>query len=800
MLLFLDIETTGLSHEIADIFELSAARFDGEKVIATFDELIRPSEEDFEIPPQIRRLCRITKDDLILKPQLKVIRTKFLQEFLHEDDIIVGHNISFDTEFLRAKGFEFSNKEIDTYPLSTILLPDEESYSLEILTQKYELPHEGAHRAMSDVLANIELWKLLSTKYVLGTSEPTREKDRALLQKTSWSGKIFFFEARMFFEEEKHLQMARISEKKSCFFPLQKTEKEEVFQKEVASVFEKGKKSIWEISPRFPSDPFFLATESAVSFSSKHHVPVGIVFSPRMKPRIRDLLSYFSEKFPHMSFVEFSLPEMKMCESRVQKFLEKPEYTDLEAIVGLKVLRNLERGESSLPLLKREEWSVSPEIRDTIHVDCSDSCPGKQFLPEKLVGKYDIFFIPQKLLREYHGKYILLEGAEYLEDILTLLSEIRVSSEETLSLSSLFSEDIREKIRFTFELLGGFLRKRAGENEYAVEIDVDAGIRKEKDWNEFFEVFSEILEEIDQSNAPSSLIKAITLWRDFFGENHRANELQFFRLLPENSIECYRNSISLDFAWEDFSKKHPCFLLFGEHFSKNVREEWVLPFSLPAEIEKKMIFLGEKPSPSLVRFSSSDGISSGDNTPKVAAEWLLQIIDAPVRNILAHFPSQKMLEQVEEYLLHALSQNDIACITPKSGSRGKIQAILQKPGRKILMGTSRFFDQVFPIEGISFDVFFYQKFQFDPPGMALLSKRKNLFSHSFEEYIVPRSVARFERELFRLFSSQKEPYVFFCFDPRIREKKGYGKFFEAALRENLEIEPICRNELKSFFS
>jgi DNA polymerase III epsilon subunit-like protein len=39
-------------------------------------------------------------------------------------DIIVGHNIGFDLNFLRLKGILQKNLSYDTYDLASILLPD----------------------------------------------------------------------------------------------------------------------------------------------------------------------------------------------------------------------------------------------------------------------------------------------------------------------------------------------------------------------------------------------------------------------------------------------------------------------------------------------------------------------------------------------------------------------------------------------------------------------------------------------------------------------------------------------------
>lgn len=115
MLLFLDIETTGFEKEKDSILEVSAVRFDGQKEVARFDRLVLV---DHEIPENIVSLTGIT-NDLCESEGIELSQLQQeLEDFLEPDDIIIGHNISFDTGFLKAKGVDISQDEIDTFFLS----------------------------------------------------------------------------------------------------------------------------------------------------------------------------------------------------------------------------------------------------------------------------------------------------------------------------------------------------------------------------------------------------------------------------------------------------------------------------------------------------------------------------------------------------------------------------------------------------------------------------------------------------------------------------------------------------------
>jgi len=160
---FLDLETTGLEHDKDSILEISFITTDENlKELNRFDELIIPTKTP--LIPFVTQLTGITEKEV-------QDNGKNLEDVLAEvadkigDATIIGHNIDFDINFLRSNGVSLeNNKRIDTHELSRILLPEEDSFSLEAITYKYNLSHENAHRAMSDVEACIQLWPILLEK------------------------------------------------------------------------------------------------------------------------------------------------------------------------------------------------------------------------------------------------------------------------------------------------------------------------------------------------------------------------------------------------------------------------------------------------------------------------------------------------------------------------------------------------------------------------------------------------------------------------------------------------------------
>jgi len=160
MFISLDLETTGFYPEKDKIIEFGAVKFDLNGQIETMQFLINPEKE---LPEIVKHITKIQDEDLIDAPLWEEKREE-VQNFI-QDFPIIGHNIKFDTAFLRANGIELTNPEFDTQTLSTILLHNLPSYSLEIISQLFDLKHQDKHRALDDAIAAMELFQELRKKY-----------------------------------------------------------------------------------------------------------------------------------------------------------------------------------------------------------------------------------------------------------------------------------------------------------------------------------------------------------------------------------------------------------------------------------------------------------------------------------------------------------------------------------------------------------------------------------------------------------------------------------------------------------
>lgn len=161
-----DIETTGLSPQYDSIIEISALKVKNNEPIDSFSSLIKPDNFCPEyLDSFITELTGITDDMLSTAPSTKTVLSDFLAFVC--DDIIIGHNVSFDVNFVYDNVLDlldkpFSNNYIDTMRISRRLNTDMSHHRLKDIAKKYNIPYEDAHRALNDCKITFECYKFLS--------------------------------------------------------------------------------------------------------------------------------------------------------------------------------------------------------------------------------------------------------------------------------------------------------------------------------------------------------------------------------------------------------------------------------------------------------------------------------------------------------------------------------------------------------------------------------------------------------------------------------------------------------------
>lgn len=160
--LCIDCESTGLDTASDKIIEVAAVRFTFDGIVDSTETLVDPG---VDIPPSSIEIHHITDDMVKGMPSIEEVLPALLQ-FVGTTPI-VGHGVTFDIEMIveAAKRASIPCKIQDNVILDTLRLArlyGESPYnSLEQLRQHFNIAAEGAHRAMSDVIVNIEVFKRL---------------------------------------------------------------------------------------------------------------------------------------------------------------------------------------------------------------------------------------------------------------------------------------------------------------------------------------------------------------------------------------------------------------------------------------------------------------------------------------------------------------------------------------------------------------------------------------------------------------------------------------------------------------
>ncbi len=147
----LDVETTGLNSVNDKIIEIGMARIRNGNISETYSTLVNP---DMPIQSDASAVNGIYDDDVRDAPQI--------HEIIHDinafigNDIVVGHNITFDLRFLRMamleNGISKSIGYVNTLSVSRSILPHLKDHKLQTLMEAAGIKECQIHRALDDAI------------------------------------------------------------------------------------------------------------------------------------------------------------------------------------------------------------------------------------------------------------------------------------------------------------------------------------------------------------------------------------------------------------------------------------------------------------------------------------------------------------------------------------------------------------------------------------------------------------------------------------------------------------------------
>ncbi len=162
----LDCETTGLDTNMSRIIEVAAIRFTLQETLSKCESLIDP---ECEIPETSIAIHHITPEMVQGKPKIQEYLPQLL-EFIG-GHILVGHGVKFDMDIIAASAARANipckiqyNQYIDTLRMARYY-GESPINSLEQLRKHFNIEEEGAHRALNDVLVNMDVFRFLAKQY-----------------------------------------------------------------------------------------------------------------------------------------------------------------------------------------------------------------------------------------------------------------------------------------------------------------------------------------------------------------------------------------------------------------------------------------------------------------------------------------------------------------------------------------------------------------------------------------------------------------------------------------------------------
>ncbi len=150
-LIVFDLETTGLSASRERIIEIGAVRLVNGEITEEFDTFVDPGQT---LSDEIVRLTGITDEMLKGAPGEAEALESFYAFCGGSDAVLIAHNASFDTAFLKAAArrcrMPYSFTSVDTLVMARALYRGMKSYKLGKLAEHLGLEPFRAHRAVDD--------------------------------------------------------------------------------------------------------------------------------------------------------------------------------------------------------------------------------------------------------------------------------------------------------------------------------------------------------------------------------------------------------------------------------------------------------------------------------------------------------------------------------------------------------------------------------------------------------------------------------------------------------------------------
>lgn len=770
----LDIETTGFDPEKDQAIEIAAIQFDEKEVYDHFHTLLNPG---IEIPETITHITGIRQSDVLDAPTFSQIQEN-LEKFIGENPI-VGHNISFDVNFLTQKGLKIKNELYDTLTLSSILLPKFSSYSLETIAAYFKISEKQTHRALDDTKANVKVFQILLEK-INAIPEKFQKKMEQILANTDWPLKKFFLTRTI-----KPIKTIKIG--------ANTTNTTNTENKALSNKFQK-----------------ILEAHSSLLLEAGVGTKKYDALTSAIKNHLNDekiLIALYCEEIE--KYIHEALPESIILKNtnryisgeRYEKFTEQKIHTHGEIAFMLKILLWIEQTETGLVdeiTLYGDEYNLWEKINHNEWLSAGENGFAKK--AEEKAKNAKIVITHQRKLADmlypvenstgnstgFSFDHLIILETDHLE---TELQEAITSTYTLRNIERKIPEEFKNSFTIFFGLLGIFYEKYLRNTGHEI---IPRVLKETPEWSHIKDIFQKIWDSVISNEIKNFLSPLHSLFSDeensyiFLTQN--ADGDIFLKYMPFQKMRQ---------IW-----KHPFFtgeksaILMSEtlrvqksfnfirsrlQLNKEV-EEFYLP---PAKniLEKIKIIIPKKfPEPNEEEHFTQ------------SAKLMKKITLETPGKVIALFPAKKIIHAIYYELNQPLKEKGLSIICQDfSGGRGKmLERYRQSPEKSALTGTFYFLEKanlsLLPCENLIIG-----KIPFDPPGDPSIAIRCKGLLDPFNEYSVPGTILRLLNIFNAFFRSPGETKTVYLLDNRIF-KKNYGKIFLESLPEGIKIETEIAEE------
>ncbi len=754
----LDIETTGLNPKNDDVIEIGIITFDNEKIIKEWRTFIKCP---IRLPEFTKRLTGITDEMLKDAPLLSEVEAE-MREILG-DFPIMGHFIFFDLNFLAEKKIRLLNKQLDTCQLAQVFLPDESSYSLEVLVDKLGIKQEGAHRALNDVKANVDLFHMLR-KHVAALSDLEKASLRDVLEKSSWPWAQFVIE----FFADTGSRIARPSSKKS-------TNKTENHFDLISAC--KDLKTPFLVQEFSHTNQDLL--DYALSLEEKSLIVVSEI-----------------ESFPdHEESVKLKDASEYLDEKRFEHFIAKDKLDISETMLALKVklwVSETKTGEKSELRLFKEENGLWKDICcqegdntsfykkridqikekkitliDHVHFlrDRSRANPLINLAANLIIA--DCEELPENL--EIAWKISLYEK-KFIED----LGRLRIENPN----ADFLIENFSNRISILFGLLGMAVHKFGDGNETRHTLLVEDETRTTPEWKNVRDsaegienALSSLLAQTKASPTKSTLerylsyfckslrSKSVVLWINF----DRSDQPVVYSF-PENCKKIFEKHVWLT--------NEVCAISFFTHHG-NLEDDFKFlktELSLPEATQFKII---DSIAPRPISYPETK-ISAPNNDKNISEschEIAIQLEKNP-GNFFLMVNSMSSGEQFFYNLESVRKKLDKKLFVQNmSGGLGKILKIAEKSdGQNIFVGNQEMLEFLTK-ESVKINFLAIHRLPFSHPSDPIQMSRSKYYENTYDEFVLPQAALKFQKILNKFLADKWKDKKVLIMDPRISEKE-----------------------------